>query len=186
MGLRIIAEHILGGGGPVGPALAPWFLCSRPGSCRVTPTFGATTCSHQPVTPLRVAISLAQIAPTLAVCPSIDNPCPQSQDSGTRDPRVQSGDSEQGVKVCPLCAEPIKAAAKVCPFCRASQSRFAGWWLYLLLGLSVSLMLAVVGLVCFWLFPDAFRPEGRSFAPYRAQLEVARTAMDFEIGRAHV
>jgi hypothetical protein len=41
-------------------------------------------------------------------------------------------------------------------------------------------MLAVVGLVCFWLFPDAFRPEGRSFAPYRAQLEVARTALDFD------
>ena len=27
-------------------------------------------------------------------------------------------------KVCPLCAETIKVAAKICPFCRSRQSRF--------------------------------------------------------------
>jgi hypothetical protein len=39
-------------------------------------------------------------------------------------------------------------------------------------------MLAVVGLACLWLFPDAFRSAGRSFAPYRAQLVVVRTSME--------
>jgi hypothetical protein len=28
-------------------------------------------------------------------------------------------------KVCPLCAETIKVAAKVCPYCRTRQTRFA-------------------------------------------------------------
>ena len=28
-------------------------------------------------------------------------------------------------KICPLCAETIKAAAKVCPYCRTRQNRFA-------------------------------------------------------------
>jgi hypothetical protein len=36
------------------------------------------------------------------------------------------GETEQ-TKVCPLCAETIKAAAKVCPYCRKSQ----GQWFFL-------------------------------------------------------
>ena len=39
-------------------------------------------------------------------------------------------------------------------------------------------MLAFVALVCGWFFPDAFRPEGRSFAPYREQLLVERTSLE--------
>jgi len=87
-------------------------------------------------------------------------------------------DSDQNVKVCPLCAEPIKAAAKVCPFCRAPQTRLAHWGPYLGLGFSVLVLLAFVGLACLWLFPDAFRSEGRSFARYRAELVVARTSLE--------
>ena len=79
-----------------------------------------------------------------------------------------------------MCAEPIKAAAKVCPFCRASQNRLAPSGPYLGLVFSVFVMLAMlacVGLICRRLFPDVF-PEGRSFAPYRAQLVVARTSLE--------
>ena len=39
-------------------------------------------------------------------------------------------------------------------------------------------MLGFVALVCARFFPDAFRPEGRSFAPYREQLLVARTLLE--------
>jgi hypothetical protein len=39
-------------------------------------------------------------------------------------------------------------------------------------------MLAFIGLVCGRLFPDAFRPEGRSFASYREQLVVERTSLE--------
>ena len=91
---------------------------------------------------------------------------------------LQNVDSDQNVKVCPLCAEPIKAAAKVCPFCCGAQTRLAYWLPYLGLGFSVLILLAFVGLACFWLFPDAFRSEGRSFAPYRAQLVVGRTSLE--------
>ena len=87
-------------------------------------------------------------------------------------------DSDQNVKVCPLCAEPIKAAAKVCPFCRAPQTRLAHWGPYLGVAFSALVMLAFVGLACVWLFPDAFRSEGRSFAPYRAHLVVGRTSLE--------
>jgi hypothetical protein len=86
--------------------------------------------------------------------------------------------ADQIVKVCPLCAEPIKAAAKVCPFCRASQTRLALWGPHLGVGFSACLMLACVGLACYWLFPDVFHPEGRKFAPDRAQLVVARTSLE--------
>jgi hypothetical protein len=39
-------------------------------------------------------------------------------------------------------------------------------------------MLAFVGLVCSRFFPDAFRPAGRNFAPYRKQLLVSRTSLE--------
>jgi hypothetical protein len=91
---------------------------------------------------------------------------------------LQNVDSDQNVKVCPLCAEPIKAAAKVCPFCRAPQTRLAHWQPYLGLGFSALVLLAFVGLACFLLFPGAFRSEGRSFAPYRAHLVVGRTSLE--------
>jgi hypothetical protein len=43
-------------------------------------------------------------------------------------------------------------------------------------------MLAVVGLACFWLFPDALRSEGRSFAPCREQLVIGRTSLKLAAG----
>jgi len=90
----------------------------------------------------------------------------------------QNVDSGPGVKVCPLCAELIKAAAKVCPFCRASQTRWAHWGPSLGVGFSVLTMLALVGLVCVWAFPDILHLEGRDFAPHRAELAVARTSLE--------
>jgi len=77
-----------------------------------------------------------------------------------------------------LCAETIKEAAKVCPFCRASQTRLGHWGPYLLVAFSVVLMLAIVGLACARVFPDAFRPEGMNFVPHREQLVVSRTSLE--------
>ena len=85
--------------------------------------------------------------------------------------------SDQSVKVCPLCAEPIKAAAKVCPFCRAPQTRLAHWRPYLGLGFSAFALLAFVGLACVWLFPDVFRSEGRSFAPVGGEFVFKRRSV---------
>jgi len=55
-------------------------------------------------------------------------------------------------KVCPLCAETIKAAAKVCPHCQTRQTRFA----YLLgefLGVIIALVvLGGLGFLLDWTF----------------------------------
>jgi hypothetical protein len=88
------------------------------------------------------------------------------------------GDVTQ-TKACPLCAETIKAAAKVCPFCRAQQSRFALWREQLVLVLSVLLLLVLLGLVCFWALPDV-PASGRNFARHRDDLHVLRTSLERE------
>lgn len=44
-------------------------------------------------------------------------------------------------------------------------------------------LIALIGLACYWLFPDAFRPAERSFAPYRAQLVVGRTTLERDQGK---
>ena len=85
-------------------------------------------------------------------------------------------DSTQ-TKACPVCAETIKAAAKLCPFCQTPQTRFAAWRRDLGLLLSVLLLIALAIAVCAWLFRD-FGSNGRSFANHRSDLAVVRTSLE--------
>lgn len=88
------------------------------------------------------------------------------------------GDVNQ-TKICQRCAETIKAAAKVCPFCQGRQGRFAFWQEQLPLVVSVLLLLVLLGLVCYWALPDV--PEsGRKFARHREDLRVLRTSLERE------
>jgi hypothetical protein len=85
------------------------------------------------------------------------------------------GDVSQ-TKTCPRCAETIKAAAKVCPFCQGRQGRFAFCQEQLALVVSVLLLLVLLGLVCYWALPDI--PEsGRKFSRHREDLRVLRTSL---------
>ena len=86
------------------------------------------------------------------------------------------GDLSQ-TKTCPLCAETIKAAARVCPFCRAHQSRFALWREQLGQLVLSLLLVAVLVLVCIWVFPDDAPSNGRNFARHREDLRVLRTSL---------
>ena len=86
------------------------------------------------------------------------------------------GDVSQ-TKTCPLCAETIKAAAKVCPFCQGRQSRFALWRAQLPQLLAGLVLLTIFGLTCPLLLPK--RPGGgRSFPPHRDELRVLRTSLE--------
>jgi hypothetical protein len=81
-------------------------------------------------------------------------------------------------KACPLCAETIKSAAKICPFCRTRQSRFV------LLqdeiaGAVVALMwIAIIAAICEWVFPEERAVNSRNFAYHKNDLAVVRTSWE--------
>lgn len=81
-------------------------------------------------------------------------------------------------KVCPRCAETIKVAAKVCPFCQSRQGRFACWDRDLAVLLPPLLFLGLAAVVCVWLFPEEAQPDGRNFARHRGELAVVRVTLD--------
>jgi hypothetical protein len=80
-------------------------------------------------------------------------------------------------KTCPRCAETIKAAAKACPFCQSGQGRFALWQEQLVSGLSLLLLVVLLGLVCYRALPDV-PASGRSFARHRDDLRVLRASLE--------
>ena len=88
-------------------------------------------------------------------------------------------ESEQ-TKVCPLCAETIKAAAKVCPHCRRPQNR----WFFIsehdamALCALVVLIISVISVVRFFGF-------GRQYSPVRHKLTVLNTAFGVEATSEH-
>lgn len=85
-------------------------------------------------------------------------------------------------KVCPLCAETIKSAAKICPFCQSRQSRFAisgnmvvPW----LGGVSLVLVLAVFALIV----PGEKVFLEQNFARHREDLAVHQVVLGQSKGK---
>jgi hypothetical protein len=82
-------------------------------------------------------------------------------------------------KVCPLCAETIKAAAKLCPHCRTRQNRFAR-----LTGEIVGALVVMALLVALVSFLDLSSSDDnesnlyRGFAAHRDDLQVVRTTLE--------
>ncbi len=78
-------------------------------------------------------------------------------------------------KICPFCAETIKAAAKKCPFCNSRLVRYAVLRQEIFLGLGILMIFAWLVFVCVLIFPeysDGYVVNGRSFSPCRKDLEV--------------
>jgi hypothetical protein len=81
-------------------------------------------------------------------------------------------------KICLFCAETIKAAAKVCPFCRSKQWRYALWRQELLLGVLAAFIIIVAIWILVQLAPKENGDPGRSFAGHRKDLVVMSTSLD--------
>ena len=87
-------------------------------------------------------------------------------------------------KVCPMCAETIKAAAKVCPHCRYWQSRFSLQNPQVVAAVCLVLALAaIIGLGAFveWLFGSK-----RDFAEYRNEIARMQGGKSGLAGLVHV
>lgn len=91
----------------------------------------------------------------------------------------------ESTKVCPLCAETIKAAAKVCPHCRFWQPK-TKWSLrnpqFLQSVSSVicaaAIFGAIIGLVYF--LQHLIGPK-RDFTPYQSQIKVVSSEASFRV-----
>jgi hypothetical protein len=87
-------------------------------------------------------------------------------------------------KVCPLCAETIKAAARVCPHCRYWQKQ----WSFRSPAVSVIFFVAVCFVVLFYL--DAFYGQlfgqKRDFTPYQNQITIVNSETSFRIANSNL
>jgi hypothetical protein len=91
-------------------------------------------------------------------------------------------------KICPLCAETIKAAAKVCPHCRTWQKKWSlqnpqtaqsvGAIIWLIVIIAV-----FIGLGCF--LDHVIGPK-RDFAPYQNQIGVVNSDVSFRMSGSNL
>jgi hypothetical protein len=80
--------------------------------------------------------------------------------------------------ICPFCAETIKAAAKVCPFCQSKQGRFA-FWRQKFLGVIPVIFFVIAAIVILaWFAPESNHPGGRNFTWHRSDLVVMNTSLE--------
>jgi len=86
---------------------------------------------------------------------------------------------DQDTRTCRICAETIKRAARLCPYCRADQRKSAiniippPWLAWL--GWSVMLLVVLGGLsVAYRMFNS-----GKDFAPFRDQFAIVSSSMEF-------
>src|SRR5215469_451338 len=86
-------------------------------------------------------------------------------------------DNEQ-TKVCPLCAETIKAAAKVCPYCRKSQRR----WVFLTRYEIAAIVFLILIIGTPWLIVKIFY-QPRDFASDRDKIRVTDFHFVFDKNR---
>lgn len=81
-------------------------------------------------------------------------------------------------KVCSFCAETIKMAAKVCPFCRSKQGRYVLWRQQLLIAVPGLALMIMAIVVISWIAPDEKGVGGRSFAGHQSDLVVLSSSLD--------
>lgn len=78
-------------------------------------------------------------------------------------------------KVCPLCAETIKATAKVCPYCRRPQKRRFFISDHETHAIGAVLFFSAAAFLALWFFGN-----GRQYSPTRHEISVLNTQFGIE------
>ena len=91
-------------------------------------------------------------------------------------------------KVCPHCAETIKAAAKVCPHCRSWQKK---WSLQnpqttQSIGAICWVVIITAGVIGLGIFFDSLIGPKRDFAPFQNQITVVSSATSFRMAGSNL
>jgi hypothetical protein len=81
-------------------------------------------------------------------------------------------------QVCPTCAEAIKAAARLCPYCQSPTGRWVLTRQELAPLVTVVVLAGLLIGAGVWLDSKFSGPQGRSFRSHRTQVEVARLSLD--------
>ncbi len=83
-------------------------------------------------------------------------------------------------KICPLCAETIKAAAKVCPHCRKLQGRFCFISQHDAQAIGAVLVFIALAFLACWFFGT-----GREYSPKRHKIIVLSSQFGIESTKDH-
>ena len=90
----------------------------------------------------------------------------------------------ESTKVCPLCAETIKPAAKVCPHCRHWQRK---WSLQNpQIGAMIYLAVVSIAFVGAGIFVEQLFSPGRNFAEYQDQIAVRESRLSHRMGSSNL
>ena len=84
----------------------------------------------------------------------------------------------EATKLCPLCAETIKPAAKICPYCQTRQNRWSLRSQEIAALISMLVPLAIAAGLLAWVNEDP-ASEGTRFARHRRELSVGKLALDW-------
>jgi hypothetical protein len=91
-------------------------------------------------------------------------------------------------KICPLCAETIKAAAKVCPHCRTWQKKwsFQNPQTTQSVGAIIWLVVIIVVLIGLGCFLDHLIGPKRDFVPYQGRIAVVSSEVSFRMSGSNL